>query len=251
MALLNEEFEKQGNWLFKYRGVLPIIVLFLGAFVYVYTELHPETFCLEGTQYEVWYELGFCLPVSLLGLVIRAWAVGYSAPRTSGRNAAEGQVADSVNTRGIYSTVRHPLYLGNFLMWLGIAFLTGNFWFVAAFCLVYWLYYERIMYAEEQFMTRKFGAEYADWAQKTPAFIPNFRLYKRPETPFNWKKVLRQEKNGLLALFLIFCILDLLGELVENEDRYSHFLMGACAVSVVVYCVFKYLKSRTNLLKDS
>ena len=73
---------------------------------------------------------------------------------TSGRNTSEGQVADTINQTGMYSMVRHPLYVGNFIMWLGIALFTASIWFVLLFIAVYWLYYERIMYAEEQFMRR-------------------------------------------------------------------------------------------------
>lgn len=47
---LKEEFEQQGNWLFRYRGVLPIIILFIGAYLYLQTEIYPETFIFEGTQ---------------------------------------------------------------------------------------------------------------------------------------------------------------------------------------------------------
>ncbi|MGB8874133.1 MAG: hypothetical protein WCC75_12145, partial [Desulfobaccales bacterium] len=39
---------------------------------------------------------------------------------TSGRNT-QGQVAETLNTTGIYSLVRNPLYLGNFLIWLGLS----------------------------------------------------------------------------------------------------------------------------------
>ena len=70
--------------------------------------------------------------------------------------------------------VRHPLYLGNFFMWLGVAMLTENTWFSIAFVLFYAFYYERIMYAEESFLRAKFGKTYLDWAAQVPAFIPSF-----------------------------------------------------------------------------
>ena len=62
-------------------------------------------------------------------------------------------------------------------MWLGAALLIANAWFVVVFILVYWVYYERIMYAEEQFLRRKFGTVYTDWAAHTPAFIPSFKHF--------------------------------------------------------------------------
>lgn len=246
---LQEEFEQQGNWLFRYRGILPIIVLFAGSVVYIYTELHPETFFLEETPYEFYYEL-FCLIISLSGLFIRAYTVGHTPANTSGRNAGEGQVADCVNTTGIYSIVRHPLYLGNAFMWLGIVLLTGNFWFLIITGLVYWIYYERIMYAEEQFLRRKFGHVYTEWADKTPAFLPGFKLFVRPSLPFSWKKVLKKEKNGLLALFLIFAGFDVMGEWAEKEDHYTYFLFVLCVISIVAYCILKYLKKKTKVLNE-
>jgi protein-S-isoprenylcysteine O-methyltransferase Ste14 len=247
---LKEEFERQGNWLFRYRGILPIIILFIGAYLYLQTEIHPEIFILEGTSYEVYYEMA-CLLISLLGLGIRVYTVGHTPENTSGRNTAAGQVADALNTTGIYSVVRHPLYLGNFLMWLGICFLTGNLWFIVAFCLLYWVYYERIMFAEEQFLSRKFGTVYKEWAGKTPAFLPDFRLFVKPSLSFSWKKVLKKEKNGLLALFLIFCVFDLSGEYIERQESYNYFLIIACMASIFSYCILKYLKKKTRILNEA
>ncbi|WP_154855665.1 methyltransferase family protein [Cyclobacterium xiamenense] len=104
---------------------------------------------------------------------------------TSGKNTRVGQVADQLNTLGIYSTVRHPLYLGNFISWFAIALLTANYWFVCVFILIYWLYYERIAMAEKQFLRRKFGSKYLHWADAVPAFIPNILLFKKPALRFS------------------------------------------------------------------
>lgn len=142
---LQEELESQGNWLFRRRSLLPLIVLFVGICVHIFTIRTSGV--LFATVFPFWH--GFeclCLTISLAGLFIRIYTVGHTPAGTSGRNTAE-QVADSLNTTGIYSVVRHPLYLGNFLMWLGIALLTCNAGFILAFILAYWLYYERIMYA--------------------------------------------------------------------------------------------------------
>jgi len=57
------------------------------------------------------------IALSMFGFIIRAIAIGTTPKGTSGRNTKEGQVAESLNTKGIYSMVRHPLYLGNYFMW--------------------------------------------------------------------------------------------------------------------------------------
>lgn len=36
---LQEEFESQGNFLFRYRGNLPLIIVFVGIFVFVFDKL--------------------------------------------------------------------------------------------------------------------------------------------------------------------------------------------------------------------
>src|SRR5699024_7551111 len=221
---LQEEMERQGNWLFQHRSFLPIIPLIIAFVLYLRMKTYPEIFILEETRYELFYEMSAVF-VSLLGFFVRVITIGFTPKNTSGRNTSEGQVADTLNTTGIYSTVRHPLYLGNFLMWLGIALWTGNFWFIIAFCLFYWVYYERIMFAEESFLRIKFGEEFLKWSEGTPAFIPKFRNYKKSFRAFNWRKVLRQEKNGLFALFLIFCLFNVIGEIVANGMDYNIFLM--------------------------
>jgi len=154
---LQEEMEKQGNFLFKYRGYLPLIIVAVGLAVFI--EPHLTVIHFFVLKYSTVEFIG--LFISLFGLFIRAYAVGHTPANTSGRNTKE-QLADELNTTGIYSMVRHPLYLGNFFMWLGAAVLTKNGWFIVAFILLYWIYYERIMFAEEQFLRRKFGSVYTD-----------------------------------------------------------------------------------------
>ncbi|WP_292010435.1 isoprenylcysteine carboxylmethyltransferase family protein [Chryseobacterium sp.] len=130
---LKEELERQGNWLFKYRSFLPLSILMLGVLVLIQTSLkNSDSVCTK--YYEV-----LCLLVSTIGLVIRIYTVGYTPKNTSGRNTSEGQVAETLNTSGIYSIVRHPLYLGNFFMWLGPAMFTENIWFIISFVLFYWI----------------------------------------------------------------------------------------------------------------
>jgi protein-S-isoprenylcysteine O-methyltransferase Ste14 len=198
---LKEEFEESGNWLFRRRSWLPL-------FLYVFALL-VMFFYAEDTHHTIsnWRWGIFCLGISLLGLIIRAITVGYTPKGTSGRNT-EKQVADSLNQTGIYSVVRHPLYLGNFLMWLGLFLYIGMWWFVLICCLAYWLYYERIMYAEEAFLTRTYGVQYETWAKRTPAFLPGFTGWVPSNSSFSFKNVLKREYNGFFALLFSFAALN-------------------------------------------
>ncbi|MBN1415478.1 MAG: DUF1295 domain-containing protein [Bacteroidales bacterium] len=246
---LQEEFEKQGIWLFRYRGTLPLIIFVVGAALYVRTKIHPETFFLEETPYELYYEY-FCLLVSLFGLCIRVYTVGHTPRNTSGRNVKE-QVAETVNTTGIYSIVRHPLYLGNFFMWLGPALLTGHYWFVLLFVFIFWVYYERIMFAEEQFLRGKFGKTYTDWAENVPAFIPRCKNYIKSALPFSWKKVLKKEKNGLAATFIVFAAFNIAGEIIQQETKYNYVVIIGSILTLLMYFILKYLKYRTKVLEEA
>ncbi|CEA16739.1 hypothetical protein ING2E5B_2010 [Fermentimonas caenicola] len=245
---LKSQMEKQGIWLFRFRGILPLIVLGFGLYEYLQTELHPELYPLEETSYEIYFEL-FCLAISLLGLIVRILTVGHTPANTSGRNVKE-QVADQLNTTGLYSIVRNPLYLGNFLIWFGISLLTMNIWFIVAFAFVYWLYYERIIFAEEQYLTRKFGKVYEDWADETPCVVPRFHGYKKAKYSFSWKKAVKKEKNGLLALLLVFSLFDIFGEVIVNEPPKYMAIAIITAITMIAYFIIKYFKRHTTLLEE-
>ncbi len=245
MALL-EEFEDQGNFLFRYRTYLPLIVLVLALAIFTIENTH-NTYNNLGQSY--WF---LCLLVGLFGLLIRIYTVGHTPENTSGRNTAAGQVADQVNQTGIYSLVRHPLYLGNFLMWLAVIMLTANIGLIIGFTLAYWLYYERIMFAEEQFLRKKFGDHYTTWAANVPAFAPKLSGFKSPKYPFSIKKVLKKEKNGVAALFGLFFVFDFLGKyLVTGSSviNYNFWFYGF-VISVIAYIILKVIKSNTQILDE-
>ncbi len=240
---LQEELKKQGDFLFKNRSYLPLIILVIGLSVFIHTRYYKV-----GTT-DHWLFEYFCLAISLFGLYIRIITVGHTPKNTSGRNTKGGQIAEELNTTGIYSIVRHPLYLGNFFMWLGVAMLTENIWFSIAFILFYAFYYERIMYAEESFLRHEFGDDYLTWAEKTPAFIPSFKNHQKAKYPFSIKKVLKKEKNGLTAVFLLFWAFSSIGEIVRERTlsfEYDFWFYGAF-VSVVIYLILKIMKKRKLL----
>jgi protein-S-isoprenylcysteine O-methyltransferase Ste14 len=246
MALVNE-LREQGDFLFKYRGILPVVLIIPALAIFMYNEWNDDA--LDS----LWEErLGFiALAISLFGLGIRAHVVGHVAPSTSGRNTSIGQKAESLNSTGLYSVVRHPLYLGNFFMWLGPALLTNEPWFIAFFIVLFYLYYERIMYAEERFLQDKFGEEYMVWAAGRPAIMPRISGYIPSPNRFNWRKVLRQERSGLLATFLIFWLFEILGDIYkEGWGAFEwDFWSIAFGVALVVFLILKSMKGG-DFLRD-
>jgi protein-S-isoprenylcysteine O-methyltransferase Ste14 len=244
MALIHS-FEKSGNFLFRHRGQIPVI-LFLAAIPVIYAtpshNIEPVTKLLIDI---------FAVLLSLFGFVIRIWAIGTIPKGTSGRNTRAGQIAEELNTSGIYSLVRHPLYLGNYFMWTGIVVFTYNPVFIVIVSLLFWLYYERIMFAEERFLERKFGEEYLLWSQRIPAFIPKFRRYLRNTIPFSVKSVMRREYSGFLATVIGFVFVDHLRYYFEHDTieiwRVSTF---ALAIAVVTTLILRTLKHNTTLLDE-
>lgn len=200
MALVHE-LENTGNWLFKRRSWLPVVLVVIGIIVMYLVNRQAILFDMRD-------ELIF-LGVSLLGEVIRILTVGFAPKNTSGRNTVNGQLADELNVTGIYSVIRHPLYVGNFFMWLGPVLFLRSISYTIIFCLVYWLYYERIIFAEEQFLRKKFGEAYDKWSEFVSPFIPYPFKFVSPKLPFSLRNVLKREYNSFINIFVIFTLLDL------------------------------------------
>jgi len=199
---LREHFETSGVWLFRWRSYLPLILL-----VVVLLGLRNYHDLGNNHHTEIIWELG-CFGVGLVGLLIRAYAIGYAFEGTSSRITRKQQ-ADALNTSGLYSVVRHPLYVGNYLMWISVALFTRTIWVPVIVTLSYWLFYERVMAAEEAFLRRAYGSHFEEWAARTPAFFPAFRNWRRPVSHFNWKRVLQSEKSSQLGLVTTFALLNL------------------------------------------
>lgn len=235
MALIHS-FETDGNFLFRYRGQIPVF-LFITAFPVIY---FTDFSFLTQTSYLVISIISIC--ISFLGLAVRAYTIGTTPKGTSGRNTKE-QVADFLNTKGIYSTVRHPLYLGNYLMWLGLLIFCMNIYYVLIVSLFFWIYYERIMFAEERFLEKKYQNDYLNWSLTVPAFFPAFSKFIPSSIPFSFKTVLRREYSGVLATVLGFTYIDLLRiYLVTNQFVWNRASVYALAVSIVLVLVLRTLK---------
>ncbi len=57
-------------------------------------------------------------------------------------------------------------------MFLGVMLFAHTWWLALIYILAFWLYYERIMFAEEAFLRKKFGDEYLTWANSTSLHSP-------------------------------------------------------------------------------
>ncbi len=244
MALLHS-FEKSGNYLFRHRGEIPIVLFVFAIPVVYYTP--SQQFSALAREIVTYV----AILSSLSGFVIRAVSIATTPKGTSGRNTIKGQIAESLNTTGIYSVVRHPLYLGNYLLWIGIVLFTYSWAYVVIVSLLFWLYYERIMFAEERFLERKFGDEYMQWAHKIPAFIPSFKKYEANVIPFSFKSILRREYSGLLATVMGFVFVDDVRFFFQSGsfrlETIGHYLLLA---ALIIALTLRTIKHNTTLLQE-
>lgn len=149
----------------------------------------------------------------------------------------------------MYSIVRNPLYLGNFIIWFGIALFFRLWWFSLVVTLLFWVYYERIIFAEEEFLREKFGESYLMWAQKTPVFIPNIRNWRRSEMTFSFRKALKNEYKSFFAMVVSYVILEIIGDVfAENKLELDRMWLIILAFSSIFYIVTRIIKKKTRLL---
>lgn len=130
------------------------------------------------------------LALVLSGLSLRSWAAGILHKKSR------------LTTDGPYGIVRHPLYIGSYLMMLGFCTLIDdaeNIWFVLGPILALYVY--RAL-GEERLLAEKFGQLWDRYAQSVPRFLPR-SLPRDPFGVWNWHQWVRNgEYNAVTAVAL-------------------------------------------------
>ncbi len=240
--LLEEKNRQWGTWLFRWRSYLPLVFLTIILIGLLNLRRHGAT-QMPGQPWIL-----FCFGLSMLGLLIRAYTIGHTPFGTSGRNT-RNQVAESLNKTGIYSIVRNPLYLGNFFMMFGVV-MSIRIWSIGLlFILVFWIYYEKIILAEEHFLKNKFDNVYISYADKTPAFVPNFKLYTPSTLGFSLRNVLKREYSGFFGVIATFTALQLFGNIIVLRTfKLDKVWIIIFVIGLAIYLTLRTLKKKTTLL---
>jgi len=110
--------------------------------------------------------LAIGLPVSILGLALRAWAAGCLAKN------------QQLATGGPYSYTRNPLYIGTLMVAAGLVIAARSPWLGLLFALVFVFVYLPVIQLEEQHLRRLFP-DYADYARDVPALWPRLESRSR------------------------------------------------------------------------
>ena len=136
-----------------------------------------------------WRSLLAGLPISLVGLLLRAWAAGHLAK--------DQQLA----TAGPYAYVRNPLYAGTLMVAAGMLIAARSFWLGAIFIAVFLFVYLPAIELEEQHLATIF-AGYREYARRVHRFLP-LRQWKDGSSRFSWTRYWSNQEYQALAGFLI------------------------------------------------
>ena len=111
----------------------------------------------------------------LIGESIRLWAVGYAGSATRTRHVG----APSLITNGPYGRVRNPLYVGNFVLSLGLCVMAWAWmpYMIGIFVAAFGIQYGLIVSLEEESLRKIFGAPYEAYLVAVPRFLPRFTEY--------------------------------------------------------------------------
>ena len=179
--------------LFEYRSYTPIpflLVMLLFA--------HPTLSSLL---------LGFM--TIAMGEFIRLWGVAIAGSETRTTGPVGGTY---LITRGPFSYVRNPLYLGNMLIYFGVGVMSNAlFPWLSLIALLYFLWqYSLIVNLEEEHLRSKFGEEFRRYCQEVPRFFPSYRQFRsgnNPQPELNWLRGMVSEKRTLQAITFLTIVL--------------------------------------------
>jgi protein-S-isoprenylcysteine O-methyltransferase Ste14 len=117
-------------------------------------------------------------------------------------------------TTGIYGILRHPAYLSNGLLAVGMAIFFRSI-YALLFSIPYFLFFLPIIYFEERDLLQKYGKEYQEYKKKVPwRMIPIFMAFA--------------------AGAMIFVSIHGLYPMAQKYKKLSHFAFGIF-LSLIVY----------------
>ena len=164
--------------------------------------ISPAPFFAPG--HRLWQSLAVLFVVA--GLALRAWASG-----CAGRHTRAAKIeAPRLVTDGPFAYMRNPIYAGTMCLGFGVAALIGDPRAYLLAALAFFFLYLSIVPAEEEFLSRQFGAAYARYRAEVPRFRPRLRPWPgRVKAAFHWRAV-RGELG--IAFWVVGIYLALLGE---------------------------------------
>ena len=212
---------------FRYRAIsiVPVILI-------IYVFFIPDDPGRYNTLLNI---VGFIIALS--GGLIRMTSVGFSKPVTSGRQ--NYLTAENLNTTGLYSLVRNPLYVGAFFIYNGVLIAYSSIFAIIFMNIFFIINYYFIIFSEENYLKGQFGDSYENYLESVPSMVPNFRNYKKNEGKFHLFKVLLREKNTTFYWFFLYVVSLLLKQYKLNDGAIDNFWLHA--VPVIMLFIFNII----------
>jgi len=129
------------------------------------------------------------LPVSLIGLAVRAWAAGHLAKN------------QTLASSGPYAYTRNPLYLGTLLVAAGLAMASRSMGLGALFAAVFLCIYLPVIQLEQQHL-RSLFPEYDAYAARVPVLLPRMTPAADRPRAFQWALYVKNREYQAAAGFL-------------------------------------------------
>lgn len=131
------------------------------------------------------------------GLGIRFWASGYL------------KKSRVLTTSGPYAYTRNPLYLGNFILGLGVSVIANNLWLNVYYIASFYVLYMGTIREEQGVLAEKFAGDYHSYLASVPVFFPSLKPYRQSDKkPFDIRQSFRNGEFirvcGFAMLILFF-----------------------------------------------
>jgi protein-S-isoprenylcysteine O-methyltransferase Ste14 len=146
--------------------------------------------------------------VGALAIIAGEWVrlAGVAAAGTVTRRRS--RAVQRLVTYGVFAWVRNPLYVGNFLIWMGFVVISGVLWFLPVSVVIFAIEYSLIVRYEEGVLESIFDGEYLAYKRSTPRWIPRPPA-SRVAGEHDWSEAWRSETSTFLqyaVLVLVFAL---------------------------------------------
>lgn len=144
----------------------------------------------------------------IAGLLIRLWANSYAIK------------LDKLTTSGPYAYIRHPLYLGTTLLFIGFVMMLKAYYIGILFIIIMVGVYYRTIKKEEAMLEEKFKDEFIRYKKKVSAMLPTIFPYREGEKwPFSFRRLIKSQEYKTFLWVIIFMIAFHLKDemLIEHE----------------------------------
>ncbi len=129
--------------------------------------------------------------IMLIGVFFRGWSSGYI------------NKDNELATKGPYSLTRNPLYFGNFILGIGIAFAAHNIYAYIICFVFYFLFFPFLIIIENRRLKGKFGKEYETWSKNLNTFFPKIKRIKNSQFNISFYMKNREYKVFYFSLLII------------------------------------------------